>query len=610
VDVTRSVVKQAESAGHLEPGYAWLDNVAVMLCMEWLSSRSGGGAPEAKSSRASWHRLIGEIVLIFSLSATVGAQATSAPDFGDLTTYIDKAWETLSRSMTNCETIVDKRAPQHSLLYLPVDYPEPEPVTELGPRCKIDVRRLPKRIDAPGTLDPTTLPRQGVLYLPNPYVVPGGFFNEMYGWDSYFIIRGLLLARRVKMAQGMVENFFFEIDHYGSVLNANRTYFLTRSQPPFLSSMVMAVYDFLADANAKRAWLEKAYPYIQRDYRLWTTGEHLAGDTGLSRYFDYGQGPALDIIEMRDPYYRDVFSALQGSPQRAAYLEANRGEPLIGPLFSFESCEQNSVGCTRSSDLQFTADYYKGDRAMRESGFDVSFRFGPFGGDTHHFAPVCLNSLLYKEETDLERIAMALGRRQDAAAWRQRAARRRELIDRYLWNLTAGMFFDYDFTQKRQSSYQYTSTFYPLWAGLATAQQARAVISHLKVFERRGGLATSPYETGVQWDAPYGWAPLQLISVEGLRRYGAMRDSNRIAREWVATISQNFRREGTIREKYNVVTQSSDYQATAGYKENVVGFGWTNAVMLEFIHQLGAGDANTAKPNMRRRIGSQHSNVH
>lgn len=491
--------------------------------------------------------------------------------------------------MSNCETIVDKRVPEHSLVYLPADFQETQQIRELGERCHVAVEHLPQKITVPGQIDPEKLPRQGVLYLPNPYVVPGGFFNEMYGWDSYFIIRGLLRAGRVKMAQGMVENFFFEIDHYGSILNANRTYFLTRAQPPFLSSMVMAVYDSLSDLKAKRAWVEKAYPYIQRDYNLWTRGEHLAGDTGLSRYFDYGQGPVPEIADMHDPYYREVFTHIQALPERERYLEdaSKANVALTGPSFTFEACEQDEVGCTKSPVMKFTMDYYKGDRAMRESGFDISFRFGPFGGESHHFAPVCLNSLLYKEEADLEKIATTLGRSAEAKEWAQRAQHRKELVNRYLWDASKGMFFDYDFTNKKRSTYEYVTTFYPLWAGLATQQQAKAVIANLKEFERKGGLLTSPYMTGVQWDAPYGWAPLQLMAVEGIRRSGDNADADRAAREWVSTVEQNFAREGTIREKYNVETQTSKANVTAGYKQNVVGFGWTNGVTLEFMHELG-----------------------
>lgn len=498
--------------------------------------------------------------------------------------------------MTNCETVVDKRIPEHSLMYLPTDFAETAAIKELGTRCHIAVEHLPRKITAPGEIDPEKLPQQGVLYLPNPYVVPGGFFNEMYGWDSYFIIRGLLRAGRVKLAQGIVENFFFEIDHYGSILNANRTYFLTRSQPPFLSSMVMAVYEALPDAE-KRTWIEKSYPYIQRDYNLWTHGQHLAGDTGLSRYYDYGHGPVPEIADMHDPYYRDVFTHIQASPERGKYLkEVTRDTTiaLTGPSFTFQTCEDDEVGCTKSPEMKFTADYYKGDRAMRESGFDITFRFGPFGADTHDFAGVGLNSLLYKAETDLQKIAIALGKSDEAKQWAQRAQHRKQLVNRYLWDASKGMFFDYDFTNKRRSTYEYMTTFYPIWAGLATPQQAKAVIVNLKDFERKGGLLTSPYVTGVQWDAPYGWAPLQLMGVEGMRRYGDSADADRTAREWVSTVDQNFAREGTIREKYNVETQTSETRITAGYQQNVVGFGWTNGVTLEFMYELGMLKVKTA----------------
>jgi alpha,alpha-trehalase len=543
---------------------------------------------------ASIFRVLALLALLSSgsLSQQSSAAITNLPD---LTAYIENSWDTLSRSMDKCETILDKRVPEHSVLYLPIDFPESDAIKAVATHCKVAVEHLPQSISAPGTLDPGKLHRHGVLYLPNPYVVPGGFLNEMYGWDSYFIIRGLLRSGRLKMAQGMVENFFFEIDHYGSVLNANRTYFLTRSQPPFLSSMVMAVSDSTADPAAKRAWLAKAYPYVERDYKLWITAEHTAGDTGLSRYFDYGQGPVPEISEMHDPYYRDVFTHIQASPQRGEYLK-DTSKPqiaeLFGPTFTFEACEQDQVGCNKSPIMRYTADYYKGDRAMRESGFDISFRFGPFSGSTHHFAPVCLNSLLFKAETDLEKIATILGKQQEAKGWAARAKKRKELVNRYLWNASKGMFFDYDFLKKTPSTYEYITTFYPLWAGLATPEQARAVVANLKVFERKGGLLMSPYETGVQWDAPFGWAPTQLLAVEGMRRYAAQSDANRAAREWVSTVAENFRREGTIREKYDVVTQSSTFVPTAGYTENVVGFGWTNAVTLEFIHQLGMDEPN------------------
>src|SRR5262249_47195276 len=154
------------------------------------------------------------------------------------------------------------------------------------------------------------------------------------------------------------------------------------------------------------------------------------------------------------------------------------------------------------------------------SGFDISFRFGPYGAATHHFAPVCLNSLLYKTEKDLERISIKLGRREEAERWNRRAEERRANVQKYLWDQQRGYFFDYDFVKQKRSTYEYVTTFYPLWAGLATQEQAKILVQHLATFERPGGLVMSPYETGGQWDFPYAWAPNQLLADEGLRRYG------------------------------------------------------------------------------------------
>ena len=528
------------------------------------------------------------------------AQTESPSHTSDLFAYIDHSWDELTRSMMDCKTLVDPKVKHPATIYLPQDYPEPPELRALQKKCTVRIRRLPQAIHHIGEFNPAQLPHQGLLYLPNPYVVPGGRFNEMYGWDSYFILLGLLRDGRLELARGMVENFFFEIEHYGGILNANRTYYLTRSQPPFLSSMVMALYHADRDDGRKRAWLEKAYPCLDHDYRMWNVDQHLAGDTGLSRYFDFGEGPVPEVGAEGDSYYLQVFRYLQASPERHDYL----GEPghshdeLIGPAYTLEVCEHSGgrKRCQTSFSYQFTADYYLGDRAMRESGFDVSFRFGAFGGHTHHYAPVCLNSLLYKTETDMAAIAKLLGKSDDSREWSARAEKRKQQINHYLWDQKRGMFFDYDFTQNKVSDYEYATAFYPLWAGLATPAQAEAVMAHLATFERPGGLAMSPYDTGVQWDLPYGWAPVHLLALDGMRRYGFAADADRIARKWIQTVSENFQHDGTVREKYNVVTRSSEAEVTAGYEVNVVGFGWTNAVVLEFAHQLHLRLSDTVGP--------------
>ncbi|HEV2964335.1 MAG TPA: trehalase family glycosidase, partial [Candidatus Angelobacter sp.] len=157
--------------------------------------------------------------------------------------YISSGWDALTRSMTSCDAFVDPKMTAPSVLYLPADFPAPASVERLQQECKVEVKHLPMMVTHPGEIDPEKVQPAGLLFLENNYVVPGGRFNEMYGWDSYFIILGLLRAGRIDLARDMVENFFFEIQHYGTVLNANRTYYLTRSQPPFLTSMILAVYD-------------------------------------------------------------------------------------------------------------------------------------------------------------------------------------------------------------------------------------------------------------------------------------------------------------------------------------------------------------------------------
>jgi alpha,alpha-trehalase len=223
---------------------------------------------------------------------------------------------------------------------------------------------------------------------------------------------------------------------------------------------------------------------------------------------------------------------------------------------------------------------------MRESGFDVSFRFGPYGAATQHFAPVCLNSLLFKTERDLEEISLLLGKKSEAAEWRKMAETRKRSMQQYFWDEGQGMFFDYEIENAKRSNYRYATTFYPLWAGLATDEQARAVMKNLSLFEKPGGIVTSDKESQGQWDYPFGWAPLQLLAIEGMRRYGYNADADRVSTEFLSMVLQNFERDKTIREKYNVVTRSSETNVTAGYAANVVGFGWTNGAFVELLHSL------------------------
>jgi alpha,alpha-trehalase len=550
------------------------------------------------------------LILILSggvLSSGVLAAQSPAPAPAEsqglkpILNYISSAWDTLTRSMTECQSIVDPKIKTASVLYLPAGFSEPPAVHKLSADCNVQVKSLPVEIHHLGQITSSDQDPSGLLYLPDKYVVPGGRFNEMYGWDSYFIIRGLLRAGRVDLARGMVDNFFFEIEHYGAMLNANRTYYLTRSQPPFVSSAFVDVYQAMLDAkqNPDKAWLERAYADISKDYEMWTHEPHLAGETGLSRYFDFGEGPPAEAIKDETGFYRKVAGYFFFHPAEADdyVVESNPGQmaAVAGAAYSLQVCDAaqtdgpqttQRLACEKAQQFKLSADYYKGDRSMRESGFDVSFRFGPFGAATYHYTPVCLNSLLYKNEKDLEQIARWLGNDADAKKWAQRAEERKRLITRYLWNQEQGLFFDYDFTTKKMSTYKYASTFYPLWAGLASPEQAKAVAGNLKFFEHPGGVAMSTEDTGAQWDLPYGWGNIEMLVVKGLYRYGFSADADRVSYEFLSTVAENFRRDGNIREKYNVVTRSSESHVELGYEMNVVGFGWTNAAFLELLHGL------------------------
>jgi alpha,alpha-trehalase len=484
--------------------------------------------------------------------------------------YIKQSWTTLTRSNRDLPTAARdpkmKRSPGEPwAVYVAAGENRERVAEELRASLTADelatiaIRTLPDR-----PLEPN---EHGLLYLPRPYVVPGGRFNEMYGWDSYFIQVGLLRDDELSRARDMVENFLYEIDRYGTILNANRTYFLTRSQPPFLTRMVLGVFERTRDRN----WLRSTLPAVEKYYRFWTSDPHLIPELGLSRYFDRGEGPAPEVVsDERDAAGRTHYDRVRDYYRTHDVTDYN---------------ERLYYDAARD---KLTPLFYKGDRSMRESGFDPSNRFGPFSVDIIHYAPVCLNSLLYQMEVDAGAIADALGDAAGARAWRERAAERKARVNRLLWDEKTGLYFDYSFTTKRLRRYEFATTFYPLWTGLASSAQAARVRANLTRFEAPGGLLTSLHETGNQWDAPFGWAPLQMIAVDGLRRYGFDEDADRLAAKFITLVTKEFDEHGGILEKYDVRRRESDVSSGIrfGYNSNEIGFGWTNAVVLELLAGL------------------------
>ncbi|HXJ38769.1 MAG TPA: trehalase family glycosidase [Bryobacteraceae bacterium] len=527
-------------------------------------------------------------VLIFSLATILSfGQVASREERVPILKYIEQTWHTLTRTNRDLASaavdpkskpLPDGRWPIYVSGQSDIREMERRLEHEMAPsaRRKIELRRLPP--------DSVVVQHQGLLYLPKPYVVPGGRFNEMYGWDSYFIQVGLLRDGEIGLAQDMADNFLYEIRNYGRILNANRTYYLTRSQPPFLTQMVLGVYQ----RTKNRQWLRDALPAIEKYYRYWTTEPHLVGQTGLSRYFDLGDGPAPEVI-----------LAERDQQGRTHYDLAKE---------YFRTHEITDYDVSQYYDRQtdrLTSLFYKGDRSMRESGFDPSNRFGPFSVDIVHYNPVCLNSLLYLMEMQTAEIAGLLGLEAEAQTWRQRAIARAERINRLLWDPEDGLYYDYDFERKRLRKYAFLTTFYPLWAGLATREQAARVAAKLPEFEQPGGLQTSTVASGNQWDAPFGWAPLQLIAVQGLRRYGFSEAADRIATNFLSLVRDEYLKSGTIVEKYDVVRRTAEVSGGIrfGYHSNEPGFGWTNAVYTTLLDESGSSgqrglmDGNQAAAN-------------
>lgn len=446
-----------------------------------------------------------------------------------------------------------------------------------------------------------------------PYVVPGGRFNELYYWDSYFIVLGLLHDGRIDLARSMAENMLYALQHYGKVPNANRTYYLTRSQPPFLTSIIRAVH---RAQPQPRSWLQSALKLMIAEYRkVWLSPERLVriGPHRLSRYFDSGEGPCPEV----EPGHYDA--------KLAPWIEAASQTTGRRPLPAEFLTEYRRYEALKADGLTL-AQFYKHDRAVRESGHDTTHRFDDRTAD---FVTVDLNALLCRYELDFAelleqefggRIA-GLGEDGAAQAWRRRAEDRKRSMIELMWSSSSGYFFDFDTRERRRSRYISATGLYPLWAGMLDANDPteRARIRRIAAFvteklEQPSGLAASAPDSVAaarrkdarQWDYPFGWPPHQMLAWEGLRRCGLAADAERLAYRWLHTIAVNARDyNGTVPEKYDVTTGSHRVFVEYG---NVgtdfayiapEGFGWMNAsfqVGIEYLSAPRRKDLQELKP--------------
>jgi alpha,alpha-trehalase len=396
------------------------------------------------------------------------------------------------------------------------------------------------------------------LPLPHRYVVPGGRFREMYYWDSYFTMFGLATSGRDSLVRSMVDNFAHLVNTYGHIPNGTRSYYLSRSQPPYFALMVRLLAE--KDSTA----LTKYLLPLQKEYYFWmsaATDEQARQTTdSLAKRGAYRRAVRLDSVTV-NRYFDD-----RAAPRPEAYKE--------------------DVTLAKTSGRP-AAEVYRHLRAAAESGWDFSSRWLTDGQrlETIHttdFVPVDLNCLLFLLEKTLADGYRQAGDTRYSATFERLAEKRRRAILAFAWNPTTGFFHDYNFKTKRQSPALTLAGVFPLFAGIAMPEQANAVAAVLeKRFLKPGGLPTTLARTGQQWDAPNGWAPLQWIALAGLRRYGQTALAERIKTAWVGANLRVYKVTGKMTEKYNV--EDLTLKAGGGEYPNQDGFGWTNGVLLKLL---------------------------
>ncbi|KAJ5679658.1 Neutral trehalase [Penicillium macrosclerotiorum] len=542
-------------------------------------------------------------------------------------------WKALTRRIDGSNIEVAGRDPKdwtadpRPRIYIPPGAPEQfEYYTRIAkehPELRLDVQLLEANItpdyvmslvDKPGLLalametklDEATMKEE---FYGVPFVVPGGRFNELYGWDSYMESLGLLVSDRVDLAKGMVVNFCFCIKHYGKILNANRSYYLTRSQPPFLTDMALRVYERIKNEPDSKEFLRNAVLAAIKEYHsVWVSEPRLDPVTGLSRYRPEGWGVPPETEPTHFTHILMPYAEKHGMTFEQ-FVRAYNTRTVVEPELD---------------------EYFLHDRAVRESGHDTSYRLEHVCAN---LATVDLNSLLYKYEVDIARIirihfndrleipeefrtpATQNIETESSSVWDRRARKRKQRMDQYLWDAEKGMFFDYDTAKHERTDYETATTFWAMWAGLASPAQAAEMVSKaLPRFENFGGLVSGTEESrgavslerpNRQWDYPYGWAPQQMLAWTAFLRYGYQEEAERLAYKWLYMITKAFVDfNGVVVEKYDVTRPIDPHRVDAEYGNQGTdfkgapreGFGWVNASYVYGLEILNA--------HMRRALGA------
>jgi alpha,alpha-trehalase len=390
-----------------------------------------------------------------------------------------------------------------------------------------------------------------LIPLPYPYIVPGGRFNEIYYWDSYFTMLGLGVSGQVELIENMIKSFAYLIDHIGFIPNGNRTYFLSRSQPPFFSSMVELLASY-KDESVFVAYL----PQMMAEYKFWMSGKENLDEENhsdlrvvrvaqgyLNRYYDNDPSPRAEM------YATDVKDAKRypGNAENY-YLEVKA------------ACE---------SGWDFSSRWFQDQKTLNSI-------------QTTNLIPVDLNCLLFHLESAIAKGQALAGNKQHSFEYQQKAANRSQLIQKYCWNKENKCFTDYNFETKRTTTTISAAGMFPMYFQVATSDQARKMQETLqKQLLRPGGIVTTNNHTGQQWDAPNGWAPLQWIAIVGLLNYGYPDLANQIKERWTQLCTKVYKNTGKMMEKYNV--EELGLRSGGGEYPVQDGFGWSNGVLLKLL---------------------------
>jgi alpha,alpha-trehalase len=441
---------------------------------------------------------------------------------------------------------------------VPDSKPAPPPSQDRPP-IRDHIRALwPVLTRAPDELPPGS----SLLALPKPYVVPGGRFREMYYWDSYFTMLGLARDGRDDLIESMIDDFGSLIDRYGHIPNGTRSYYLSRSQPPMFFLMVGLSKAVSPDVRRRRL------SELRREHDFWMAGAE-----------DVKPGSAARrVVRLKDGSLLNRYFDDKASPRDESWREDTlTAQKVLG---------------------RPAADVYRDLRASAESGWDFSSRWFADGRTlatirTISIAPVDLNALLY----GLERaIAAACEQQSDEAcakSYGEQARARQRAVRRWMWVGSEDRFADLDWTAGKPTPVLSAATLYPLFTGLASQDEARAVARTVQGrLLAPGGLRTTTSVTGQQWDRPNGWAPLQWIAVSGLRRYGQKRTADAVATRFLTSVAREYCASGRMLEKYDV-----DEAKPGGGGEYPLqdGFGWTNGVTAELIASTASVRAQAEK---------------